>query len=371
MRNTFRAYHRAVDPNGIHTFVATSEGVKRDGLNLRMDGARLEDYMKNPVVLWAHDYRGNRPPIGRAEHLEKTGDGKKLRARVRFDMADPFAAEIDRKYREGYLNAVSIGWNPLDSDSWELLDLSAVPVPGDADALIEREIAALRGLVGSDGSLGDDTIIEEAVSSSLPNRDSPGSPNVRGAIPPHSTPKQDEGTSWDGPREVAAAESSETAMRLMHAWVDSDMDPDTKRAYKLPHHTAQGEVNWRGTAAAMARLFQAGTQIPDADRQGVWRHLARHYRQFGKEPPEFRTLAELDLPADTVGGMFSYGEWGICREVLADGLGVAVETLKEAIAAYEQMGSGTTIKQGAPPDTQGDLAALLEVLPSLEGKQDE
>jgi hypothetical protein len=61
----------------------------------------------------------------------------------------------------------------------------------------------------------------------------------------------------------------------------------------------------------MAALLGArgGVQIPDADRRGVYAHLERHYRQFDKEPPELRSLADLAaLGPDERRGLFWYGE---------------------------------------------------------------
>jgi len=67
----------------------------------------------------------------------------------------------------------------------------------------------------------------------------------------------------------------------------------------LPHHKASGQhpVVWRGVSAAMAALFGArgGVNIPDRDRRGVYNHLAKHYKQFDKEPPEFREYTEAEL----------------------------------------------------------------------------
>lgn len=129
-------------------FVAGSEGIKRDGLNLVMAGGRLDNYRKNPVVLWGHDYTGQRLPIGWAEPSIR---GPQILAAVTFDQEDEFARQVESKYRRGFLHTVSLGWNPLkmrgrDVAEWDLLDISAVPVPGDADALIQRQIRALRSL---------------------------------------------------------------------------------------------------------------------------------------------------------------------------------------------------------------------------------
>lgn len=48
-------------------------------------------------------------------------------------------------------------------------------------------------------------------------------------------------------------------------------------------------VVWNGVRSAMQVLLGArgGVDIPDPDRKSVYRHLARHYEEFDKEPPPF------------------------------------------------------------------------------------
>ncbi len=155
MSQFLRAYRADDQPEtGPIRFVASTEGVKRDGLEIIIEAWELDNYRKNPVFLWAHDYMGEHPPIGRAEVATEK---KNLVADVTFDSDDPFAAGIERKYRKGFLNAVSVGWDTLayqpDPNGGrgkvlkaDLLDISAVPVPGDPDALMERQKRALSDL---------------------------------------------------------------------------------------------------------------------------------------------------------------------------------------------------------------------------------
>lgn len=141
------------------TFIASTAGVKRDGLDLRMDGLSTENFEANPVFLWVHDYNGRTLPLGKVEKIRKLKS--RFDVTVEFDQADPFAVEVERKYRDGYLNAVSIGWDTIewhrvedDEDSeadyivdrWDLLDVSAVPVPGDPEALITTQRAYMAHL---------------------------------------------------------------------------------------------------------------------------------------------------------------------------------------------------------------------------------
>ena len=74
------------------------------------------------------------------------------------------------------------------------------------------------------------------------------------------------------------------------------MPPERFSDLKLPHHDPKTHnVVWRGVVAAMAALFGArgGVDIPSEDRKKVYNHLAKHYREFDREPPEFKTLEEF------------------------------------------------------------------------------
>lgn len=312
-------------------FIASTSGIKRDKFDLNQDLWHLDNYRRNNVFLWVHDYMGQNLPLGNVEAKVEDGD---LVADVLFDQEDDFARKVESKYRRGFLHAVSVGWEEVVIEGqrrFDLLDISAVPVPGDPDALMERQKVALRGLgqslldmdeLAETPSLEPETIVtpiktevvlpeveigidheqlvRDIVSAILPplqeqiNIPAVADTSQREAIPPHTTDLAPEDMTWDGPAEVAKAEAEEDALRRMFTWVDSDADPDTKRAYKLPHHLAEtGEAVWRGVAAAMSRLMQVDTQIPERDRRGVFDHLANHYEQFGKTPPEFRTVEQL------------------------------------------------------------------------------
>lgn len=166
------AYHRAlmVRDGGLDDdlirFVGATEGEKGDGIALRMDGARLERYRANPIFGYGHRYHGRDSlPIGRSERTE-SDEKKRLMFDIRFDRDDAFAAEVERKYRAGFMNAVSIGFGVLEWEDpktqnywkggvaveWELYELSAVPLPMDADAVVDSGRAG--GLAVDDELLG-------------------------------------------------------------------------------------------------------------------------------------------------------------------------------------------------------------------------
>lgn len=123
-------------------FVAVTEGRKADGLDLRMDGADLARFETNPVIGYGHNFYGRESlPIGRSDRTWI--DGARLMVDVVFDGQDEFAAAVERKIRDGFLNAVSAGFDVHDVDEagvparWELFEVSVVPLPLDPEALAE------------------------------------------------------------------------------------------------------------------------------------------------------------------------------------------------------------------------------------------
>lgn len=120
-------------------------------------------------------------------------------------------------------------------------------------------------------------------------------PEARKAIPPHSTPTSD--APWDGPANVKRIpdDAPASTLRMCFAWVDPDGDPTAKSSYKFPHHfvDADGRVGAASIRAcqngiAILNGARGGADIPDADRQGVYDHLARHLRDADIEPPELK-----------------------------------------------------------------------------------
>lgn len=149
------------------TIVAATEGRKGDGLNLTMKGAELGRFDANPVLGYGHSYWGRDGlPIGRSDKTWIDGDALKMN--ILFDQDDDFARTVERKYRGGYMNAFSIGfdvWNIDDAgvpEGWELFEVSAVPLPMDPNAIVESgredEFALARALAA--GTTGSDAFAQ-------------------------------------------------------------------------------------------------------------------------------------------------------------------------------------------------------------------
>ena len=137
------------------TFVISSEEVDRHGDVVLAQGWRLQAYLRNPVFLWAHNY--GLPVIGRA--LAVWPEPGQLLARLEFAPTE-FASQVAALYRSGYQQGVSVGFRPLRYEErrdartgaflgirfleQELLEVSAVPVPANRQALRQESFDRLR-----------------------------------------------------------------------------------------------------------------------------------------------------------------------------------------------------------------------------------
>jgi len=122
------------------------------------------------------------------------------------------------------------------------------------------------------------------------------------AVATHSTETTD--VAWSGPTNEARVRSGEsvTYYKRIYAWQDVEGDPEVKSSWRFIHHMIDGDGN---PGAANIRACQTGigvlnggrggTTIPDADRQGVWNHLAKHLRDAEVEPPELKSIDPLSL----------------------------------------------------------------------------
>ncbi len=140
---------RTLGENLYRVTIAANEKARQPP-ELDFDGLSFENYLKNPVVLWAHDVAGRSPsgglPIGRTLRLHRTPTGE-MEAEFEFLEDDPFARRVKNAWDRGFIQAASISWVPLESrpvegGGWrdtrsELLEWSIVAVPADPDALRE------------------------------------------------------------------------------------------------------------------------------------------------------------------------------------------------------------------------------------------
>ncbi len=97
---------------GVFEVVASTGQVDRMGDTIDPKGWYLNNYKKNPVVLWAHN--NFEPPVARANKVWVEND-KELKLQGVF-APTPFAQEIRTLVENGFLSAVSVGFMPLAED---------------------------------------------------------------------------------------------------------------------------------------------------------------------------------------------------------------------------------------------------------------
>ncbi len=126
-------------------FVITTQGVDRDNDTVAVSGWDVSNYVKSPVVLWAHDY--SQMPVARAIELNQTPKGLEALAEFPPKGTYAFADTVFEMLKGGFLSATSVGFRPtayepdekrggINFTKQELLEFSIVPVPANPEALI-------------------------------------------------------------------------------------------------------------------------------------------------------------------------------------------------------------------------------------------
>lgn len=132
-------------------FVVSTGSEDRDGDTVAPEGWMLDNYRKNPVVLWAHDVKSL--PIARADSISVQG-GKLKSVTVFPDKGVyPFADQVFGLVKGGFLKGTSVGFHPLEATPrrgvkkgvdfrrQELYEFSLLPIPSNREALAEAKAA--------------------------------------------------------------------------------------------------------------------------------------------------------------------------------------------------------------------------------------
>lgn len=294
---------------GAREFIAkiTTNAIDRDKEIVRPEGIDFSNFTANPVILWAHDY--DEPAIGKAQWIKRWKENGKFKGHISKgviakDIAK--AEDIFKLIQQEVLRTFSIGFVPIkgheptedeikkDSslknvryihDTISMLEYSIVNVPSNPEATM---LAVSKGQLEIPISLqkdmgifvpASDRIIAEQREQARKN-----------ALPYKQTTIDGIESGWQLEFEKNAATVEE--LLEMCAWYDGDK-PESKSSYKFLHHRANhgNPLVFAGVAQAMSRLNNFITIIPEEDRMAVWKHLAKHFREFGKEPPELKDRA--------------------------------------------------------------------------------
>jgi HK97 family phage prohead protease len=129
--------------------IASTEDEDRDKDIIRQNGWDLKNFKKNPMVPWSHNYWGI--PIAKSLRTWVDKTTKKLMFKPKFDADDDDSIKVFNKYKNGFLKSFSVGFRGLEyevrdgEDPWwggkeftkqELLEISAVTVPANPNAVI-------------------------------------------------------------------------------------------------------------------------------------------------------------------------------------------------------------------------------------------
>ena len=391
--------------------VGSTGVIDRMGDTIDQSGWQLKNFKLNPVILWGHNMREERPPIGKALKVWIQDKGKKtakLMFKVKFDLKDSFAVEIFRKIQDGFINTVSVGFNPMEWEDkepdsfWsprhytkhELLELSWVPVPANPEAHLalkslkdkrfdpvkleeiypdqkkkkktkKKVVKKVKKKVKSKTKVDKvkttvnvkvekkeiKKIVKKAVKKIVKKVI-----ESKKVIAFKDLDTMPDSEAWDGPGELAKAEVAD--LKKICTWFD-DEKADKKSSYKLPHHKAEGhKCVWRGVAASMAKLLGAkgGLDIPKEDRKAVYNHLRSHYNQFDKDVPSFTAVEDQALK-------------GFDEEIHAITLDredrYMIRLIKKVIKGQKKIKKKKTVKGYTPKQIESALQVLDSALSQL------
>ena len=281
-------------------FVASTNDVDRDGDIIDVDGWNLNEWNKNPVIMWAHDY--SLPPIAKGIRAERDIRNNQLIIDARFPTISELAPEgnpsehakfsetIFQMYKTDCLNAVSVGcsYDKLDDNTTSnpkyancryhvvkqtLMELSCCPIGSNPNAL--RSASANPNMEKS--------VVDMVVKAMNIEQ--------KAAIPFKHYPLADEDTAWDGPKVIADSDIED--LRVISLWVDSSKPEadQVKGDFKMPHHLTKADgykTVKKGIVAAVGALRGArgGVDIPESDVAGCEKHARKHYEEFELDWPE-------------------------------------------------------------------------------------
>jgi HK97 family phage prohead protease len=225
--------------------IASTDQLARDGHVLEPTGINLDNYRRNPIVLWNHDPA---QPVGVATAVGV--EGRSLGAKIEFapEGASAIADEICQLVKAGIVKGISIGFDALDSDpldpsrprggqhitSADLLEVSFVSIPADTGAgVVARSFAGRPGAMSMLRSLP--VVSRSAMRRAL---DQVGRSNA-----PHKP------IGLMSPYERAAFYAEAQRARTMTAWAGSqasDAEKRERRRAELEQLQAIGESHISG-----------------------------------------------------------------------------------------------------------------------------
>ncbi len=274
------------------TAVASTETPDRYGDVVLQNGWVLDNFLKNPVIPWGHDYK--QPPIAKAIDIRVEGNKLVFTAQFPEKGINPTADMVFDMYRTGFLKAFSVGFIPIEYEQneyggytykkQELLEISAVTVPANQEALV----MAFKDFMQERKDLE-----EKAV------------------VPYQDLPLADMDTEWDAAKarkNVAKWASSDGSgdkdkidwakYRKAFLWYDAE-NQENFGSYKLPiADVFDGKLKAVPkaifAAAAAIQGARGGVDIPDADKEKIKKILEKYYKKMDRTPPWAEEMVNME-----------------------------------------------------------------------------
>jgi hypothetical protein len=265
--------------------------------------------------------------VGRIDKIWR--DGNRIMGAGVLDLSDDDGRRVHAKIEGKFLRGVSIDADSIGDADVEYVfpdDVNAGSSDSEEDDLFEMLFAQPEKVIFHGGRIRAATLVDipafaEAYIALLDEAGTVvagGQPVTEaelatlrvqemGAIGTHDTATVD--GEWDGPaNEKRIDQLTVDKARAAYAWYDGGAVADgemPKSAAKFLHHQISedgtaGAANLTACTAVIAALHGArgGASIPEADRRGVYDHVAAHLRDAGREPEPFRALHAVTASGD-------------------------------------------------------------------------
>jgi HK97 family phage prohead protease len=359
------------DETKVIQFRGTTPTPDRSGDVVVPQGGRFDAYKANPVFLWAHDWKGLLP-IGKCINIGIEVD-KGVDYDIQFDSADPFAMDVYRKYKDGYLNAVSIGIIPkkwtkrfnaeteefegITFDEWEQLELSGVPIPANPEALQHAMQKFLDYMsLATDQGAQPDEVMDDLLHTPPEDPDvkTVDDVEVKSVLKYQNLDVAEKTLQWNASqaehriRVWAGGPDAKNINWKKYSqaflWFDPSNSADIK-GYKLiiaDLIDGKPKAVYKAVTSVMAILNGArgGAQgVTDAERATIYRkHIVPYYQKFGDTAPSLRSMDELLVEAREESEEYAQLLASLLEDIDNQVIGEEDATDEELTAALEKIG---------------------------------